>query len=92
MDLAEYEEERTIEEGMGLSKDSCNDGMEANPTIWEEAFLSKEQALTAQTLEDAYQVDFSPRGSNKRHHEDRCIGYWRDFLEAMEGKKYIVDN
>ncbi|XDV19497.1 hypothetical protein PO909_024962 [Leuciscus waleckii] len=49
-------------------------------------FCSPQQPLTADTLEDLFNIRYSDAGSNRRAEENTAVAFWRDYLlDAEEG-------
>ncbi|CAM4572632.1 unnamed protein product [Leuciscus chuanchicus] len=49
-------------------------------------FCSPQQPLTADTLEDLFNIRYSDAGSNRRAEENTAVAFWRDYLLDAEGK------
>lgn len=49
-------------------------------------FCSPQQPLTADTLEDLFNIRYSVAGSNRRAEENTAVAFWRDYLLDAEGK------
>ena len=50
-----------------------------------ELFVYTDIQLTAITLDDMFEVQFSTEGSNKHTRELKTQTQWRDFLQDLEG-------
>ena len=57
----------------------------ANPQAIRSLFVSREQNLTAIDMQELFDVQYSPQGSNKRSHEEAVIINWFNLLQDCEG-------
>ena len=48
--------------------------------------------LTANTLDILFIIQWSETGSNNRSDENRVVGFWRDFLQDLEGGHYVFSD
>ena len=53
--------------------------------LWSLLAASKAEILTAVDMQDLFQVQYSPRGSNNRLLEENVIMHMYDFLQECEG-------
>ncbi|KAL0199443.1 hypothetical protein M9458_007983, partial [Cirrhinus mrigala] len=49
-------------------------------------FCSPHQPLTADALDQLFDIRYSIVGSNKRAEENTTVAFWRDYLLDAEGK------
>lgn len=61
------------------------DAIRKHPGTFQECFVWQEQTLTAQTMEELFEYQMSPEGSNRRAEEARTITFWLDFLLDVQG-------
>ena len=57
----------------------------ANPQAIRSLFVSRQQNLTAIDMQELFDVQYSPQGSNKRSHEEAVIINWFNLLQDCEG-------
>lgn len=55
-----------------------------NPTVMRPLFVSSNACLVADNVYDAFEICFSPEGSNKRQSEEATIMQWVHFLQNVE--------
>lgn len=47
------------------------------------------EPLTADQVDDLFQIRWSEQGSNQRRAEESVVAFWRDYLQDVEGVYYI---
>lgn len=55
------------------------------PSIFQKVFMACDQTITADFIQDFYDVLYSPVGSNKRKTEESIIMNWINYLHDIEG-------
>ncbi|KAF3833230.1 hypothetical protein F7725_026895 [Dissostichus mawsoni] len=72
----------------GLKIVGALDALKAHPTVLKSVFLQDQKPLLASEMIDQFKTGrVSEPGSNRRRMETRTIGFWRDWLLQVEGKK-----
>jgi len=69
----------------GLKTMALLDSIQKYPHLYEDSFCECPVTLTANTLEDIFTVTMSEMGSNHHDAELSVVGFWRDFLQDIEG-------
>ena len=70
----------------GLSTLGVLRAMEEHPDIMREAFIYGREQVDATCVDALFKVEtWSSPGSNRHADEKRTHGYWRDFLQDLEG-------
>ena len=57
-----------------------------HPEVFREAFVEahgKQEALTAETVEKLFTVNWSEEGSDRFRREKKVISHWADFLQDL---------
>ena len=57
-----------------------------NPHILRQPFVAQLQCISADLLQELFEVQFSPQGANAREKEEQLVLYWINFLHEVEGK------
>lgn len=66
------------------------DLVKAHPSSMRSVFLMDTKPLLAADVAAAFTTQlFSAEGSNRRRSETRTLGFWRDWLLEVEGKKVV---
>ncbi|XP_062256916.1 G2/M phase-specific E3 ubiquitin-protein ligase-like isoform X2 [Platichthys flesus] len=71
----------------GLATLDFVNALEQHPSLFFSFMCYTETKLTADALENIFQVEFSPPGSTRCQEEARVLGYWRDYLLYVEEKQ-----
>ena len=58
--------------------------LRSNPTVIRPLLVSSTTRLVADDVYDAFDICFSPEGSNKRQSEEATIMQWVNFLQNVE--------
>ena len=69
----------------GLATLNVGIALEQHPSLFRSFMCCTKTNLTADAVEDIFQVELSALGSTKRQDETRVLGYWRDYLLYVEG-------
>ena len=78
--LAELEQ---LKRGLCTLKFNCL--MESHPTLLRKAFYPSEIIITADVIQDLYEIDFSLKGTSSRVKEEDIIMTWINYLREIEG-------
>ncbi|KAI4891458.1 hypothetical protein NFI96_024367 [Prochilodus magdalenae] len=68
----------------GLATLNVGNALEQHPSLFRSVMCCTKTNLTADAVEDIFQVELSALGSTKRQDETRVLGYWRDYLLYVE--------
>lgn len=74
----------------GLKTLGVLDAIVAHPVLFANSFCWREEVLTSEQFSELFKISFSTAGSNKRRVEQRIVGYWRDYLQDVEGKDNVL--
>ncbi|XP_053272707.1 G2/M phase-specific E3 ubiquitin-protein ligase-like [Pleuronectes platessa] len=74
----------------GLATLDFINALEQHPSLFFSFMCYTETKLTADVLENIFQVEFSPPGSTRCQEETRVLGYWRDYLLYVEGIDFKI--
>lgn len=85
--LAELEQLRC-----GLHVAKVNELLEAYPEMFRPLFIHAPTKLTAQIVQDLYQVDFAEKGSNRRKKQEALMMNWITYLQDAEGIAKVIIN
>ncbi|XP_053284289.1 G2/M phase-specific E3 ubiquitin-protein ligase-like [Pleuronectes platessa] len=69
----------------GLATLDFVNALEQHPSLFFSFMCYTETKLTADAVDNIFQVEFSPPGSTRCQEEARVLGYWRDYLLYVEG-------
>ncbi|XP_057183740.1 G2/M phase-specific E3 ubiquitin-protein ligase-like [Triplophysa rosa] len=58
--------------------------LQQHPEAFRSTFCHQPNQLTADILDDLFEIKWSENGSNKRANENRVIAFWRDYLQDVE--------
>lgn len=64
------------------------DAIRLHPDTFRPLFCHEPPPLTADILEQLFEIRLSAVGSNKRQAEECVVAFWRDYLLDVEGKYY----
>lgn len=70
----------------GLSVLGVLQELRQHPEVFREAFVEahgKQEALTAETVEKLFTVNWSEEGSDRFRREKKVISHWADFLQDL---------
>ena len=59
--------------------------MESHPTLLGKAFYPSEIIITADVIQDLYEIDFLLKGTSSRVKEEDIIMTWINYLREIEG-------
>lgn len=59
--------------------------MESHPTLLRKTFYPSEIIITADVIQDLYEIDFSLKGTSSRVKEEDIIMTWINYLREIEG-------
>ncbi|CAB1459441.1 unnamed protein product, partial [Pleuronectes platessa] len=68
----------------GLAMLDFVNALEQHPSLFFSFMCYTETKLTADAVDNIFQVEFSPPGSTRCQEEARVLGYWRDYLLYVE--------
>ncbi|XP_016098284.1 G2/M phase-specific E3 ubiquitin-protein ligase-like [Sinocyclocheilus grahami] len=71
----------------GLATLDFVNALEQHPSLFFSFMCYTENKLTADAVENIFQVQFSQPGSTNRQEEARVLSYWRDYLLYLEEKE-----
>ncbi|XP_056094039.1 G2/M phase-specific E3 ubiquitin-protein ligase-like [Rhinichthys klamathensis goyatoka] len=71
----------------GLATLDFVNALEQHPSLFFSFMCYTETKLTADAVENIFQVQFSQPGSTNRQEEARVLSYWRDYLLYLEEKE-----
>lgn len=57
-----------------------------HPDAFHSILCYSPRTLTAESLDELFEIKFSEIGSNNRADENRVIAFWRDYLQDAEGR------
>jgi hypothetical protein len=57
-----------------------------HPESFRPLFCYQPHPLTAEAMDDLFNIRLSPQGSNKRIAEEVVVPFWRDYLQDAQGK------
>ncbi|XP_073672232.1 uncharacterized protein [Paramisgurnus dabryanus] len=69
----------------GLKTLGVLEKLQQHPEAFRSIFCHQTNQLTADILDDLFEIQWSESGSNKRTDENRVIAFWRDYLQDVEG-------
>ncbi|XP_073776138.1 uncharacterized protein si:ch211-57f7.7 isoform X1 [Danio rerio] len=58
--------------------------VQQHPESFRSLFCHQPKQLTADMMDDLFEIQWSEIGSNKRANENRVIAFWRDYLQDVE--------
>ena len=64
--------------------------MESYPFLFKQLFLHSSTSVTADFIQDLFQVDYSVPGSNNRVKEEAIIMNWVSYLQDLEGMVVVA--
>ncbi|XP_016417290.1 G2/M phase-specific E3 ubiquitin-protein ligase-like [Sinocyclocheilus rhinocerous] len=62
--------------------------VQQQPEAFRSVFCHQPNQLTADIMDDLFEIQWSENGSNKRANENRVIAFWRDYLQDVEGNLF----
>lgn len=62
--------------------------VQKHPEAFRSVLCHQPNQLTADIMDDLFEIQWSENGSNKRANENRVIAFWRDYLQDMEGNLF----
>lgn len=69
----------------GLKANGVLEAIQAHPEKLRELFTQKDVLpLDSGTMEAIFEIHYAEYGSDQRNHQERTVGYWRDYLQDCE--------
>ena len=71
----------------GLKANGVLEAIQAHPEKLRELFTQKDVLpLDSGTMEAIFEIHYAEYGSDQRNHQERTVGYWRDYLQDCESE------